>query len=165
MDPSQTEQEVAWHLDQESCYVGLTYDSLDAKYMMDKVRRPDAGAIVLFAGTTRNNFAGRSVKQLAYSAYRPLALRTMLSVAQDLRARHSSLRAIALVHRLGHVPVGEESILIAVSAPHRHEAWRAAEEALDECKERVEVWKREEFDDGEGVWRANQHHHHGQRIS
>jgi molybdopterin synthase catalytic subunit len=61
-----------------------------------------------------------------------------------------------MVHRLGVVPVGEESILIAVSSPHRQAAWRAGEEALEECKEKVEVWKREEFGGEEGgVWRAN----------
>lgn len=60
-----------------------------------------------------------------------------------------------MVHRLGVVPIGEESILIAVSAPHRQAAWRAGEEALEECKSRVEVWKREEFEGEEGVWRAN----------
>lgn len=59
-----------------------------------------------------------------------------------------------MIHRLGTVPIGEESILIAVSSPHRTAAWRAGEEALEECKEKVEVWKKEEFEDG-GVWRAN----------
>ena len=60
-----------------------------------------------------------------------------------------------MIHRLGTVPIGEESILIAVSSPHRQAAWKAGEEALEECKKRVEVWKREEFVDEEGVWRAN----------
>jgi len=75
-----------------------------------------------------------------------------------------SLVAIAMVHRLGTVPVGEESILIAVSSPHRGPAWRAGEEALEECKERVEVWKREEFDDGGGIWRANRDGHPGIKV-
>ena len=61
-----------------------------------------------------------------------------------------------MIHRLGTVPIGEESILITVSSPHRQEAWKAGEEALEKCKEKVEVWKKEEFggDDG-GIWRAN----------
>ena len=59
-----------------------------------------------------------------------------------------------MVHRLGEVPIGEESILVAVAAPHRKEAWRAGEEALELCKEKVEVWKLEEFEGG-GAWRAN----------
>lgn len=60
-----------------------------------------------------------------------------------------------MIHRLGTVPICEESILIAVSTPHRQAAWRAGEEALELCKEKVEVWKLEEFDDGSGAWRAN----------
>ncbi len=70
-----------------------------------------------------------------------------------------------MVHRLGVVPIGEESILIAVSSPHRHEAWRAAEEALEECKARVEIWKREEFEGEEGLWRANRDGLMGQKMS
>ena len=72
-----------------------------------------------------------------------------------MKSKHN-LTAITLVHRLGVVPIGEESILIAVSSPHRQAAFRAGEEALEECKAKVEVWKLEEFggEDG-GVWRAN----------
>jgi len=106
-------------------------------------------------GTTRDSFDGRPVKELQYSAYAPLALRTMLSIAQSMKAKHQ-LTAISMVHRLGVVPIGEESILVAVSSPHRQAAWRAGEEALEECKAKVEVWKLEEFGGEEGgVWRAN----------
>lgn len=69
-----------------------------------------------------------------------------------------------MIHRLGVVPIGQESILIAVSAPHRHAAWRGGEEALEECKEKVEVWKLEEFGEGEGVWRANRDGGVGGRV-
>lgn len=114
------------------------------------------------AGTTRDNFAGRPVKELQYTAYAPRALHTMLDIGARVRARHG-LTGIAVVHRLGTVPVGEESILIAVSAPHRQAAWRAGEEALEECKASVEVWKREDFHGGEGAWRANRDGAAGQR--
>ncbi|KAJ4248887.1 hypothetical protein NW757_007999 [Fusarium falciforme] len=114
------------------------------------------------AGTTRDNFAGKPVKELQYTAYRPRALRSMLTIARDVRDRHG-LRGVAMIHRLGTVPIGEESILIAVSAPHRQAAWRAGEEALEECKAKVEVWKREEFEGEEGVWRANRDGVMGQR--
>jgi molybdopterin synthase catalytic subunit len=87
----------------------------------------------------------------------------MLDIAAALKAKHG-LKGIAMVHRLGVVPIGEESILIAVSAPHRQAAWRAGEEALEECKARVEVWKREEFEAGEGVWRANRDGVKGERV-
>ena len=79
----------------------------------------------------------------------------MLSIAQSVKQKHA-LTAITMGHRLGVVPIAEESILIAVSAPHRHPAWAAGEEALERCKENVEIWKLEEFGgDQGGVWRAN----------
>ncbi|KAI0388572.1 Molybdopterin biosynthesis MoaE [Xylariaceae sp. FL0594] len=148
---------------EDNCYVALTHASLNAQEIMDRVRSPRAGAIVLFAGTTRDNFAGKPVKELQYSAYAPLALRTMLSIAKEVLTSHQ-LTSIAMVHRLGTVPIGEESILIAVSAPHRQAAWRAGEDALEQCKERVEVWKREEFDGEGGVWRANRDGIPGQKV-
>ncbi|KAL8946201.1 MAG: hypothetical protein Q9222_007371, partial [Ikaeria aurantiellina] len=105
--------------------------------------------------TTRDNFEGKPVTHLEYSSYPPLALRSMLSIGQTMKEKHG-LTAITMIHRLGVVPIEEESILIAVSAPHRHAAWKGGEEALELCKEKVEVWKLEEFGGGEGgVWRAN----------
>jgi molybdopterin synthase catalytic subunit len=79
----------------------------------------------------------------------------MLTICKTILEKHS-LTSIAMVHRLGVIPIGEESILITVSSPHRQAAWRAGEEALEECKEKVEIWKKEEFggEDG-GIWRAN----------
>ena len=114
-------------------------------------------------GTTRDNFAGKPVKELQYSAYNQLALRSMLKICHAVRSKHG-LQGIAMIHRLGTVPIGEESILIAVSAPHRQAAWKAGEEALEECKSRVEVWKREEFEGEEGVWRANRDGVMGQKV-
>ncbi|KAI1408204.1 Molybdopterin biosynthesis MoaE [Hypoxylon sp. FL1857] len=148
---------------EDGCYVGLTHHHLNLQDVMDRVRSPQAGAIVMFAGTTRDNFGGKPVKELQYSAYNPLALRTMLSICKSIRAQHG-LVAIAMVHRLGIVPIGEESILIAVSAPHRQAAWRAGEQALEDCKERVEVWKKEEFEGEDGVWRANREGATGQKV-
>ncbi|KAM0356163.1 hypothetical protein ACHAPU_000558 [Fusarium lateritium] len=154
-------QEV-WELSEQDCYVALTHNHLNAQAMMDRVRSPSAGAIVLFAGTTRDNFAGKPVKELQYTAYHPRALKSMLAIAKDVRDKHG-LRGVAMIHRLGAVPIAEESILIAVSSPHREAAWRAGEEALEECKSKVEVWKREEFEGEEGVWRANRDGAVGQR--
>ncbi|KAL2135587.1 hypothetical protein VTI74DRAFT_7863 [Chaetomium olivicolor] len=150
-------------LSQEGCYVALTTSHLNLQSVTDRVRSPQAGAIVLFAGTTRDSFDGKPVKELQYTAYHPLALRTMMEICTTLKAKHG-LKGIAMIHRLGVVPIGEESILIAVSSPHRQAAWRAGEEALEECKKRVEVWKREEFEAGEGVWRANRDGLKGEKI-
>lgn len=174
-------------LSEGDVYVSLTYDELDAKAMMDRVKSPKAGAVVLFAGTcefpssgchasltahsklncrsvgcTRDSFAGERVTHLAYSAYPPLALRTLQKIARSIREKHE-LVAIAITHRLGKVDIGEESILIAVSSAHRQAAWKAGEECLEEVKEKVEVWKEEWFADG-GVWRANRDGQAGVRV-
>jgi molybdopterin synthase catalytic subunit len=107
------------------------------------------------AGTTRDSFESRPVLHLTYTSYIPKALSTLLTIAKSVHARHA-LTSISITHRLGLVPIGEESIVIAVSAPHRQAAWRAGEETLEECKSKVEVWKREEFGGEEGgVWREN----------
>ncbi|EWG39441.1 molybdopterin synthase catalytic subunit [Fusarium verticillioides 7600] len=151
-----------WELSEQKCYVALTHDHLNAQAIMDRVRSPSAGAIVLFAGTTRDNFAGKPVKELQYTAYHPRALKSMMAIAKDVRDKHG-LRGVAMIHRLGPVPIAEESILIAVSSPHRQAAWRAGEEALEECKSKVEVWKREEFEGEGGIWRANRDGAIGQR--
>ncbi len=98
-------------------------------------------------GTTRDNFNGKPVTQLQYSAYIPRALQTMISIAESIKDTHA-LTAISMVHRLGICPIGEESILIAVSAPHRQAAWKAGEECLEKVKASVEIWKEEWFTDG-----------------
>jgi molybdopterin synthase catalytic subunit len=88
----------------------------------------------------------------------------MLEICKSISVKHS-VTSMAMIHRLGVVPIGEESILIAVSCPHRQAAWRAGEEALEECKSRVEVWKKEEFGGDEGgVWRANRDGAVGVRV-
>ncbi|KZL66067.1 molybdenum cofactor synthesis protein 2b [Colletotrichum incanum] len=152
-----------WESSEGACYAALTYDLLDATSIMNRVRSRQAGAIVLFSGTTRDSFGDKPVKELQYSAYTPLALRTMLSIAKSILEKHG-LKGVAMIHRLGTVPIGEESILIAVSSPHRQAAWRAGEEALEECKAKVEVWKREEFHGEDGVWRANRDGIAGQKV-
>ncbi|OAA61678.1 molybdopterin synthase large subunit [Niveomyces insectorum RCEF 264] len=151
------------HLVAEGCYVALTEDPLDAADLLARVRSPHAGANVLFSGTTRDNFHGRPVATLRYAAYRPRALQTLRAIAVDVRARFG-LEGVAVVHRLGAVPIGVDSILVAVSAPHREAAWRGAETCLEAIKARVEIWKQEVFADHGGdesgeseqkVWRAN----------
>ncbi|KAF2839115.1 Molybdopterin biosynthesis MoaE [Patellaria atrata CBS 101060] len=151
-------------IEEEHVHVELAHDPLDAKASMERVGSPKAGAIVLFAGTTRDNFANLAVKQLSYDAYPALALKTLLHIARDVKSKHS-LTSISIIHRLGTVPVGEESILIAVSSPHRQAAWKAGEEALELTKEKAEIWKLEEFEgDEESVWRANRDGQMGVRV-
>ncbi|KAF3121933.1 Molybdopterin synthase catalytic subunit [Orbilia oligospora] len=136
-------------------FVGLTYDKLDITASIDRVRSPKAGAVVVFVGTTRDNFEGKSVSTLEYTTYTPLALRTLSSILTTLKSKNDScLHSISVIHRLGIVPISEDSIVIALSTSHRAEGWRIAEECLELVKDKVEIWKREWFVDG-GVWRAN----------
>lgn len=135
-------------------HIELTPHPLDSLSATHFVRSPSAGATVLFIGTTRNTFASRPVATLEYTSYTPLAMRTLEAIAQEILAAYD-ITKIALVHKLGECPVGEESIVVAVSAPHRGAAWRAGEQALELTKERAEIWKLERFVGGEGVWRAN----------
>ncbi|KAI4211353.1 MAG: hypothetical protein LQ351_005908 [Letrouitia transgressa] len=160
-----SESQAPQQLTDENILVSLTNAPLDILPVISGVKSSKVGAVVLFAGTTRDNFAGKPVSQLQYSSYVPLALRTMLSIAKSVKEKHG-LHAITMAHRLGVVPIAEESILIAVSAPHRHAAWRGGEEALELCKERAEIWKLEEFggEEGGGVWRANRDGAEGVRI-
>ncbi|KAI5788554.1 molybdopterin converting factor, subunit 2 family protein [Pyronema domesticum] len=146
----------------ENIHIRLTYDSLSLSTTADLVRSPSAGAIVLFLGTTRDTFSDLPVTTLSYSCYVPLCLRTLTTIAREIKKKHN-LYGIALTHRLGEVGVGEESVHIAVSSKHRKEAWLAGEEALEEVKKRAEIWKREVFQDG-SAWRSNRDGERGVRI-
>lgn len=139
------------------CTVSLTYHPLSSDTILRSIRSPAAGANVLFLGTTRDSFNGRAVSKLSYSAYPALALKSFLSIAKHAHSEFS-LEKVYIVHRLGVVGVEEESIGVAVSAAHRGPAWKGAEDILERCKERVEVWKMEELvgdAEGSGEWRAN----------
>lgn len=138
----------------DTIHVELTPHTLSAQSATQFVRSPSAGATVLFIGTTRDSFNNLPVSSLSYTSYAPLAMSTLYSIANSMLTKHE-LTKIAIVHKLGECPIGEESIVIAVSAPHRQAAWRAGEEALEETKKRAEIWKLERFEGGEGVWRAN----------
>jgi molybdopterin synthase catalytic subunit len=144
-------------------HVELTPHVLNPLTATRFVSSPSAGATVLFIGTTRDSFNNLPVSSLAYTSYTPLAMGTLYSIASRMLEKHS-LTKIYIVHRLGEVPIGEESILIAVSSPHRQAAWRAGEEALEETKRRAEIWKLEKFVGGEGVWRANRDGVMGVRV-
>ncbi|PYH47835.1 molybdopterin synthase catalytic subunit [Aspergillus saccharolyticus JOP 1030-1] len=135
-------------------HITLTYSPLDATAALARVSSPQAGANVLFLGTTRNTFGDRPVAQLSYTAYPPLALKTLSGIAAEAVRTHGLL-GVVIAHRLGDVPIAESSLVIAVSAAHRGAAWRAGEEVLERCKEKAEIWKREVFVDGGGEWREN----------
>ena len=111
------------------------------------VRDPAAGAIVTFLGTTRNENAGRRVVRLEYEAFGRMAVAEMRGLAGEAKRRWG-LRKVAMVHRIGIVPVGQASVGIAVSAGHRTEAFAACHWLIDRLKEIVPIWKKEVWTDG-----------------
>jgi MoaE-MoaD fusion protein len=113
-----------------------------------EVRSADAGAVATFIGTTRKRSRGRDVLYLEYEAYEGMAEQVMAELATSLKARHE-LCEIAIHHRVGRVDVGETSVVIAVSAPHRAAALTACHEAIDELKLTVPLWKKEVYEGGE----------------
>lgn len=120
--------------------------SLDAA--VAEVRTDEAGAIATFVGTTRRRSRGRDVLHLEYEAYEGMAEEVMEGLAADLKARHD-LCEVAIHHRVGRVDIGETSVVIAVSAPHRADALAACREAIDELKVSVPLWKKEFYEGGE----------------
>jgi MoaE-MoaD fusion protein len=121
---------------------------LDLDAVVAEVADPGAGAIATFVGTTRLHSRGRTVTHLEYDAYPEMAEAEMARIADALRIRHDVLH-VAIAHRTGHVPLGEASVVIAVSAAHRGAAMDACREAIDTLKQTVPIWKKEVFEGGE----------------
>ncbi len=123
-------------------FVDLVEDPIRVEELIGRVEHPHAGAVVLFLGTVRQNAEGPQVVYLDYEAYGELARREMVRIAQEILERWPALR-VAMVHRTGRLEVGEVSVAVAVSAPHRKEAFEAARYAIDTLKVRVPIWKKE----------------------
>ena len=132
----------------------IVEDPIDAARVSAAVADPTSGAIVTFIGTTRDHNDGRAVTRLEYEAYPEMALAEMRKIADTARQRWP-IAKIATVHRIGVVPIGEASVVIAVSAAHRAPAFAACHFAIDRLKEVVPIWKKEHFDGGE-VWIGSQ---------
>ncbi|HVU79242.1 MAG TPA: molybdenum cofactor biosynthesis protein MoaE [Gaiellaceae bacterium] len=126
----------------------LSDEPLSLDRVVAEVRSDEAGAIATFTGTTRVHSRGRTVTHLDYEAYEGMAEKTMAEIAEALQARYE-LTAVAIHHRIGRVGIGETSVVIAVSAPHRQDALAACKDAIDELKERVPLWKKEVYEGGE----------------
>jgi len=135
----------------DSDLVEVSAEPLSEGRLMAAVGDPGAGGLVLFSGVVREETGGRRVKYLEYEAHAPMAAVKMREIASAVRARWPGVRGLALVHRIGRLEIGESSVMIAVSSPHRGEAFDACRFAIDTLKETVPVWKKEYFEDGE-VW-------------
>ncbi|HJZ48624.1 MAG TPA: molybdenum cofactor biosynthesis protein MoaE [Roseiflexaceae bacterium] len=136
-------------------YFHITNQPLDPGPLAALVAAADMGAIVTFAGIVRNNFGGRSTAYLEYQAYESMAVTVLEQLAGEARSRWGT-GGIAIHHRIGRLEIGETAVLIVVAAPHRHEAFEAAEWLMDRIKEVVPIWKKEIWADGASEWIGNE---------
>jgi molybdopterin synthase catalytic subunit len=126
----------------------VTEEPLSLEAVAAEVADERAGAVATFTGTVRRQSRGREVERLEYEAYAEMAEEVMAKLAADLQSRHE-LCAIAIHHRVGRLEIGEASVVIAVSAPHRQAALAACSEAIDALKETVPLWKKEVYEGGQ----------------
>jgi molybdopterin synthase catalytic subunit/molybdopterin converting factor small subunit len=126
----------------------LSAEPLEVAAVVGEAVSDDAGAVASFVGTVRRHSRGRDVVRLEYEAYEEMAEEMLARLAADLKAKHS-LCEVAIHHRVGVVEIGEASVVIAVSAPHRAAALDACREAIDTLKETIPLWKKELYADGE----------------
>jgi molybdopterin synthase catalytic subunit len=131
--------------------IQLTRDVIDHQALTEAVRRDDCGAVVTFLGTVRDLTGDRVTVALDYEAYPGMAEKKLAEIERETRARWP-VGAMALVHRLGHLQVGEVSVAVAVSCPHRGQAFEACRYAIDRLKELVPIWKKENWADGGTEW-------------
>src|SRR5438874_8281968 len=131
--------------------VRLTHDVIDYHALTESVRRPGCGAVVTFLGTVRDLTGDQITVAINYEAYGPMAEKKMAEIEADTRARWP-MGDVAMVHRLGHLDVGDISVAVAVSCPHRGQAFDACRHAIDRLKELVPIWKKENWVDGRTEW-------------
>jgi MoaE-MoaD fusion protein len=128
----------------------LVREPIDMPALVRHVRAPEDGAIVTFDGFVRNRFHNRPTLYLDYEAYESMALAKMREIGSQLHEKYR-IHCVAIVHRLGRLEIGETSVFVAVSAPHRAAAFDACRYAIDTLKRSVPIWKKEYFEDG-AVW-------------
>nr|XP_057925269.1 molybdopterin synthase catalytic subunit [Doryrhamphus excisus] len=134
----------------------LSRDWLSVQEVVAAVSSASCGAISLFIGTTREDeLHGRKVIGLEYEAYEDMVQSELSRLCDDIRARWPDVTHICVHHRLGWVKVGEASVVMAISSPHRHEGQQAIQHLMEQLKARVPVWKKEVYDSHEVAWKEN----------
>ncbi len=138
-------------------WLGLAEDQLPVATAYDWAVRPHCGAVVLFSGTVRDHAEGRDgVEHLTYEAYSEQVLARFTAIADEIRVRWPSVGRIVVLHRIGQLSVGESSVVVAVSAAHRPEAFAAARFGIDAVKETAPIWKHEVWSEG-AAWGLGAH--------
>ncbi len=136
--------------DERGHWFALTRGPIDARALGARLLAGEDGALVIFEGVVRNNAGGRPTRCLDYECYEPMAVKMMAEIGRQI-AEANAIGRIGMVHRLGRLEIGETSVAVVVTAPHRRAAFEAAREGIDRLKRLVPIWKKEYFADGE-VW-------------
>ena len=131
-------------------YFAIRREPINSHSLAEDLKRAEDGAVVIFEGVVRNNTKGRSTRYLEYEGYEEMALAQMARIGREI-AGEFSIGRIGIVHRLGRLEIGEPSVAVVVTAPHRRPAFEAALQAIDRVKREVPIWKKEFFADGE-IW-------------
>jgi molybdopterin synthase catalytic subunit len=131
-------------------FFALTRNVIDSRQLAAGLQRPEDGAVVVFDGVVRNNTKGHQTDHLEYECYESMALQHMAKIGREIAAQFA-IGHIGMVHRLGPLPIGEASVTVVATAPHRKPAFEAALEAINRLKREVPIWKKEFFADG-AVW-------------
>jgi len=129
--------------------VTITADKIEVEQIVSALNEPAIGAVATFIGVVRRDSGERSVQHLVYEAYPEMATSEMKRICQEVKDRWPTIRRAAIVHRTGVLPVGEVSVVIALSAAHREEMFDALHYAIDRLKEIVPIWKKEVWEGGE----------------
>lgn len=132
----------------------IVHEKIDSDAVLTKVIEPDNGATLVFVGTTREYTFGIRTVKLDYDAYVPMAIKKMQQIGEEIAERWPKTRT-AITHRIGTVLIGEASVVIAVSAPHRDACYEASRYAIDRLKQIVPIWKKEIWEDG-SIWKGHQ---------
>jgi MoaE-MoaD fusion protein len=131
-------------------FIAIVKEPIETLAVLDRLKRPQDGAAVVFEGIVRDHTRGRRTLYLDYEGYEPMALKQMHGLAEQARDRFA-VSGISIVHRLGRLQIGETSVLIVVSSEHRAAAFEACRWVIDTLKKTVPIWKKEYFEDG-AVW-------------
>ncbi len=131
-------------------FFAITREVIDSRALAHRLQRPEDGAVVVFEGAVRNNTKGRPTAYLEYECYEQMAIEHIERIGREIAAQFAIGR-IGMIHRLGRLEIGEASVAVVVTAPHRTAAFQAALEGINRLKREVPIWKKEYFADG-AVW-------------
>ncbi|KAK9497624.1 hypothetical protein O3M35_004316 [Rhynocoris fuscipes] len=137
-------------------FLNIGHEVLSVDKLVEKVKAPNCGAVSVFIGTTRNNFNQLEVSTLYYEAYEQMALKSLKEICAEVRAKWPAIENIAISHRLGEVGVGEMSVILAISSPHRSDSIAAISFTMDQLKSKVPIWKKEVYCSADKAeWKEN----------